>query len=40
MDARIQGLSVDDINTAFRKWIDLSDMTIVKAGDFAKAPVS
>lgn len=40
MDARIQGLSVDDINTAFRKWIDLSDMTIVKAGDFSKAPVS
>jgi zinc protease len=40
MDTRIQALTVDEINAAFRKWIDLSAMTIVKAGDFAKAPVS
>jgi zinc protease len=40
MDARIQALTPDEINAAFRKWIDLDAMTIVKAGDFAKAPVS
>jgi zinc protease len=40
MDARIQALTVEEINAAFRQWIDLEAMTIVKAGDFAKPPVS
>jgi zinc protease len=30
-------LTPDEVNAALRKWIDPSKITIVKAGDFAKA---
>ncbi len=32
---RVRSLTADDINQAFRRWIDLEKMTFVKAGDFA-----
>jgi zinc protease len=35
-DARLQTLTVDQVNTAIRKYIDASKITIVKAGDFDK----
>jgi zinc protease len=34
LEARIQALTVPDINTAFRKHIDPAGVSIVKAGDF------
>ena len=39
MDAKIAALTVDQINAAFRKHVDLSALTIVKAGDFKTADV-
>jgi zinc protease len=39
LEARIQALTVDQINTAFRKHIDPSAVSIVKAGDFKSAGV-
>ena len=39
MDQRIQSLTVDQINAAFRKYMDASAVTIVKAGDFKKVAV-
>ena len=40
-EERIQALTVEEINSAVRRYLDLSKMTIVKAGDFegAKAKV-
>ena len=38
-EARIQALSVEQVNAAFRKYVDPSLLTIVKAGDFKKANV-
>jgi zinc protease len=38
-DARIQALTLDQINAAFRKYVDLAGVTIVKAGDFKKVAV-
>lgn len=35
LEARIADLSVDEINEAMRRHIDLSRITVVKAGDFA-----
>ncbi len=35
LEARIADLSVDGINEAMRRHIDLSRITVVKAGDFA-----
>ena len=34
LDEKIQSLTVDDINQAFRKYIDPAKFNIVKAGDF------
>ena len=41
LEERIQALTVEEINSAVRRYLDLSKMTIVKAGDFegAKAKV-
>jgi zinc protease len=38
-DARIQALTLGQINTAFRKYMDPAGVTIVKAGDFRKVAV-
>ena len=38
-DARIQSLTLDQINAAFRKYVDPAGITIVKAGDFKKVAV-
>ncbi|MBL8512693.1 MAG: insulinase family protein, partial [Betaproteobacteria bacterium] len=37
LEAKIQALKPDDINAAFRKYIDPKKITIIKAGDFVKA---
>jgi len=34
-EEKIQALTTDQINQAVRRWLDLSKVTIVKAGDFA-----
>ena len=39
LEARIQGLSLDQVNAVFRKYMDPAALTIVKAGDFKKAGV-
>jgi zinc protease len=39
LEQRIQGLTVEQINAAFRKYIDPSAVSIVKAGDFKAAGV-
>jgi zinc protease len=36
VEAAIAGLSSDDITSAMQRNLDVSQMTIVKAGDFAK----
>ena len=36
-EARIQSLKAAQVNAAFRKYVDPSSLTIVKAGDFKKA---
>ena len=38
-DARIQALTLEQINVAFRKYMDPAAVTIVKAGDFKKVAV-
>jgi len=38
-DAKIQALTLDQVNAAFRKYMDPAAVTIVKAGDFKKATV-
>lgn len=35
LEDRVRALSLDDVNRATREWLDLSKLTIVKAGDFA-----
>lgn len=37
-EEKVKNLSVEDVNNAFRKYIDLSKVTIIKAGDFDKKP--
>ena len=37
IDSKVKTLSAAEVNAAFRKYIDLSKVSIVKAGDFAKA---
>ncbi len=37
-EERIVALTPDQVNAALRKYVDPAKMTIVKAGDFAKAP--
>lgn len=36
-EKKVAALTLDEVNAALRKWIDPSKITIVKAGDFAKA---
>jgi zinc protease len=36
-EQKIASLTLDEVNAALRKWIDPSKITIIKAGDFAKA---
>jgi zinc protease len=36
-EQKVSGLTLDEVNAALRKWIDPAKITIVKAGDFAKA---
>lgn len=36
-EQKIQSLTVDQVNAAMRKFLDVSKITIIKAGDFAKA---
>ena len=37
VDSKVKALTAADVNAAFRKYIDLAKISIVKAGDFAKA---
>jgi zinc protease len=39
MDAKIQSLTLEQVNAAFRRHIDPDSLAIVKAGDFSKAGV-
>jgi zinc protease len=39
MDAKIEALTLDQVNAAFRRHVDLSALSIVKAGDFKTAGV-
>ena len=39
LEAKIQALTLDQVNAAFRKHIDASQISIVKAGDFKAAGV-
>ncbi len=36
-EQKVAALTLDEVNAALRQWIDPSKITIVKAGDFAKA---
>lgn len=36
-EQKVAGLTLDEVNAALRKWIDPAKITIIKAGDFAKA---
>jgi zinc protease len=36
-EQKVAGLTVDQVNAAARRWIDPSNITIIKAGDFAKS---
>jgi zinc protease len=35
IDKKVQGLSLDQVNAAFRKYLDPGQVSVVKAGDFA-----
>jgi zinc protease len=35
IDRRVQALSVEQVNAAFRKYLDPAQLSVVKAGDFA-----
>ena len=37
IDAKIKGLTLEQVNAAFRKYIDPAKVSVFKAGDFAKA---
>lgn len=39
MDAKIQAATLEQVNAAFRKYLDPAQVSIVKAGDFKKAGV-
>ena len=39
MDAKIEALTLDQVNAAFRRHVDLAALSIVKAGDFKAAGV-
>jgi zinc protease len=35
LERRVQALTVEQVNAAFRKYLDPSQLSAVKAGDFA-----
>jgi zinc protease len=37
MDAKLEALTTDQVNAAFRRHVDVSAISIVKAGDFKAA---
>jgi zinc protease len=37
MDARLEALTVDQVNAAFRRHVSLDQLSVVKAGDFQAA---
>ncbi len=37
LERKVAALKVDDVNTALRKYLDVSKISIVKAGDFSKS---
>jgi zinc protease len=39
LESKIQSATLDQVNAAFRKYIDPAQISIVKAGDFKKAGV-
>jgi zinc protease len=39
VDAKIEALTVDQVNAAFRRHVDASALSVVKAGDFKAAGV-
>ena len=39
MDAKLDALTVDQVNAAFRRHVSLDQLSIVKAGDFQAAGV-
>ena len=39
MDAKLEALTLDQVNAAFRRHIDASALSIAKAGDFKAADV-
>ena len=39
MDAKLDALTADQVNAAFRRHVDASALSIVKAGDFKAADV-
>jgi zinc protease len=39
LDARLQALTLDQVNSAFRKYVDPGKISIVKGGDFKRANV-
>jgi zinc protease len=39
MDSKLEGLTAEQVNAAFRRHVDLSALSIVKAGDFKAAGV-
>ena len=39
LDAKVEALSAEQVNAAFRRHVDPAALTIVKAGDFRKAGV-
>ena len=39
LDARLQALTLDEVNAAFRRHVDPARLSIVKGGDFARAKV-
>ena len=39
MDAKLEALTVDQVNAAFRRHVSVDQLSIVKAGDFKAAGV-
>ena len=37
MDTKVQALTLEQVNSAMRRYLDPASLTIVKAGDFVKA---
>ena len=35
MEDRVRAVTLEEVNRAVKKWLDVSKMSIVKAGDFA-----